>query len=169
MNFELNKKNIILLIIFALVALGVIIVNNNYNKKPKKILEEKITLVEDYSRFFTISNAGSKYINYLKDKDKDSIIKLLNSDYINLNNINKHNLEEKLQFLDTSEYAFEARKMFQEKLNENIMRYYVYGYLKKVIMDEDLKPDDYYLIIDLDIKNNRFEVMPYDGQIFLES
>ena len=70
MEFELNKKNIILLIILVIVFSAGILLHNYRNPVKENKKTEKITLVKDYSRFFTISNAGNKYIQYIKIKIK---------------------------------------------------------------------------------------------------
>ncbi len=168
MNFEFTKRNTILLIIFILlIAIGLYIHDyRNQNTNHKESI--KITLVNNYSHFFTISNAGNKYINYLKEQDKNNLMLLLNDKYIEINNITKNNVLEKLNKLEPGEYSFEARKMYQENLTEDLIRYYLYGHLNKIIMDGYQKPDDYYLIIDLDNKNNTYAVTPYNGEIFKE-
>ena len=169
MGFEFNKKNIILLIIFVLVIITGIVLYNYRNPVVETKKEEKIILVKDYSRFFTISNAGNKYIQYLKNKDKDNLIILLNESYLTLNDINENNVLEKLTLLSFGNYSFEARKMYQENKNKNLIRYYIKGDLTKEVMDEYQRPTDYYLIIDLDIKNMTFSVTPYDGKLFKEA
>ncbi len=169
MGFEFNKKNIILLIIFVLVIITGIVLYNYRNPVVETKKEEKIILVKDYSRFFTISNAGNKYIQYLKNKDKDNLIILLNESYLTLNDINENNVLEKLTLLSSGNYSFEARKMYQENKNKNLIRYYIKGDLTKEVMDEYQRPTDYYLIIDLDIKNMTFSVTPYDGKLFKEA
>ena len=59
--------------------------------------------------------------------------------------------------------------MYQENKNKNLIRYYIKGDLTKEVMDEYQRPTDYYLIIDLDIKNMTFSVTPYDGKLFKEA
>ncbi len=168
MNFKLTKTNIIGLIILLIIIFFGIILHNYRDPKPTKVTE-KITLVNNYNRFFTISNAGNKYITYLKNQDKDALMNLLNHDYIEVNNLNKNNMFNILEPLDeNNEYTFEARKMYEEKLNKNIIKYYIYGHLSVEIMDTYTKPEDYYLIIHLDTENFTYFVTPYNGEIFME-
>ena len=168
MNFEFNKKNIILLTIFILVVIAGIILHDYRNPATVNNVSEKITLVQDYSRFFTISNAGSKYINYLKNQDKENLMLLLNDSYISINNLNINNVLNKLSLLEPGEYNFETRKMYQEKMSGKIIRYYLQGDLTKEVMDGYQRPIDYYLIIDLDLNNLTFAVTPYNGELFKE-
>ena len=43
----------------------------------------------------------NKYIQYLKNKDKDNLIILLNESYLTLNDINENNVLEKLTLLSS--------------------------------------------------------------------
>jgi len=167
MELNLSKNNIIIIIVFFIVLFSGLILFEY--RQPKPLVEEKtkISLVADYGRFFSISNAANKYISYLNKQDINSLILLLNNKYKERNNINSDNILHKLSLLDTNkEYIFEARKMYNEMINKNIIRYYIYGYLNENVMDEYIKHVDYYLIIDLDINNMIFNVTPYDGKIF---
>ncbi|MDD2238877.1 MAG: hypothetical protein PHH51_03250 [Bacilli bacterium] len=169
MELKLTKNNVIIIIIFLIVLFSGLILYNY--RQPKPMVEEKtkISLVTDYGRFFSISNAANKYISYLNNQDINNLILLLNSKYKEKNNINSDNILHNLTLLDTEkEYIFEARKMYNEKINKNIIRYYIYGYLSENVMDEYFRPEDYYLIIDLDINNLIFDVTPYNGKIFKE-
>lgn len=168
MNFELNKKNIILLIVLILIIIIGLLLHNYRNQDISDKINNKITLVNDYSRFFTISNAGNKYISYLQKEDKEKLFLLLNESYISVNNITKDNLLDKLTLLKSGNYTFEAYKMYHERLTSDIIRYYIKGNLSLEIMDEYQRPSDYYLIIEMDEKKNIFEVTPYDGKIFME-
>lgn len=169
MEFKLTKKNIIVIIIFIILMFSGLLLYNYRNPEVKKNNNNKISLVKEYGRFFSISNAADKYISYLKKQDKNNLMLILNKKYIEINNITNQNIISKLNFPNkNSESNFEARKMYQENINKYIIRYYIYGYLTKNLMEEYSRPKDYYLIIDLDVKNKTFEVTPYDGKIFKE-
>lgn len=168
MNFEFTKKNTILLIVFiTIIVLGLLL--NNF-RNPKKVIkkEENITLVKDYSHFFTINNAVQTYIDCLQDEEKENLIILLSHNYKDINSITTNNVLSKLGKLENFEYTFESRKMYQEELKENVIRYYIYGDLNQSSFVEYVKPTDYYIIIDSYLKNNTFSVTPYNGDIFKE-
>lgn len=168
MNFELNKKNIIMLAVFILIIIIGLLIHDYRNQDLSDKINNKITLVNDYSQFFTISNAGNKYISYLQKKDNEKLLLLLNEKYISINNITKENIFDKLTLLESGNYSFEARMMYEERLGSDIIRYYIKGDLSLDIMDEYQRPSDYYLIIEMDEVNNTFEVTPYNGKIFME-
>ena len=108
-------------------------------------------------------------MNYLYTKDDSKILEILDSEYKRQNSINKNNLFNKIQKLDKN-YSFEARKMYQEEINENVVKYYVKGYLIENVLSDSLIENglDFYLIVYLDSKNSTYSVVPYDGKIFLE-
>ncbi len=170
MEFNLTKNNIIVIIIFLIVLFSGLMLYNYRQDKFGSEKSNKISLVDNYSRFFSISNAANKYINYLNKQDAKKLIILLNDNYQTENNINLENVLHKLSLLDSNkDYNFEARKMYEEKITKNIIRYYIYGNLKENIMDDDyVRPLNYYLIIDLDISKMLFNVTPYNGKIFKE-
>lgn len=169
MKFEFNKKNILLLTILIIIIIVGLTLHDYRNPSNGVKVTKKITLVDDYSRFFTISNASNKYINYLQNRDKDNLMFLLSDSYIVGNNINKNNILTKLKLLDEGEYNFEARNMYQEKFSKNIIRYYIKGNLTRIMIDHYTKPIDYYLIVDLYLDNSTFSVIPYDGKMFKEA
>lgn len=169
MKFEFNKKNILLLTILIIIMIVGLTLHDYRNPSNGVKVTKKITLVDDYSRFFTISNASNKYINYLQNRDKDNLMFLLSDSYIVGNNINKNNILTKLKLLDEGEYNFEARNMYQEKFSKNIIRYYIKGNLTRIMIDQYTKPIDYYLIVDLYLDNSTFSVIPYDGKMFKEA
>ena len=168
MNFEFTKNNIILIIALLFVMfLGLFVVESHNQKSSIKENSNKKMLVNDYSRFFSISNAADKYISYLGKQDKENLILLLNDQYIKEHKINNDNVLNILELLD-KEYSFEAKKIYLSHINSNVTKYYIYGQLIENAMTGYKKPKDYYLIINLDEKNLLYDVTPYDGRIFKE-
>lgn len=161
-KFLSDKKNILILI-FALVAIIILIIYFFGNKK-----EEKFSIVTSSSKFYTVSNCVSRYINYLYTEDNENILLLLDSSYKNKHNITNNNLFEKLGKLDYP-YSFEAKKMYQEFINKNTIKYYISGYLIKEDMDGNdySEKEPYYIIVCLNLKNSTYSITPYDGDIFV--
>ena len=168
MTFEFTKKNIILIIVLLFIMfLGLFVVESHNPKSPSKENANNKELVKDYSRFFSISNAADKYISYLGKQDKENLILLLSDQYIKEHKINNDNILNKIDLLD-KEYSFEAKKIYQSRINDNIIKYYIYGHLTENAITGYKKPIDYYLIINLDEKTSLYDVTPYDGHIFKE-
>ena len=91
-----NKNNIILIIIFVILV-GVLIYIVSTDKKENSVVNEstksyKYEVVNDYSDFFTIENCVNKYFNYLSLNDKDSLMKILDQEYLtSTNNVLENN------------------------------------------------------------------------------
>lgn len=156
----IKNKQTILIILGVIIALIIILFKIFGGSKDSS----KIEIVRSSSKFYTVSNCVSRYLNYLYSEDTDNILLLLNSTYKKNNNINSNNLFDKISKLDDS-YDFEARKMYEKVINEHIVKYYVYGYLSNNYFDYD-NQIEYYIIIYLNSKDFTYSVEPYDGNIF---
>ena len=162
-----KKDNYIILIIIILIlisTLGLLYLNKNNkvnNKTPNYVL------LNDYSRFFTINSCLYKYISYVSNGDSDSILKILDNDYVKDNNINSNNIYNFITKLDGN-YSFKAMKIVYDKDDKDYVTYYVYGYLMEEIIDELPKKEEKYYKVVLDLNNQTFSVTPYDGEIFKE-
>ena len=155
-----KNRNTIIIVIFGIIAIILVLVQIFGGKRE----ENKINIVTSTSKFYTVSNCVYRYISYLQTKDTDSLLLLLDNKYKSKNNINSNNVLNNLISLDGL-YSFEARKMFEEKLNDNVTKYYVYGYLVEDDLDSN-NSMDFYVIVTLDTKNKIFSITPYDGEIF---
>ena len=165
-----NKNNYTLLIIVCVILLSILgilyfdsdetesIVNNN---------ETKYLLLDDYSRFYTVESIVYKYINLITSNNVSDLINVLDEDYVSNNNITSETV---FNYVDKLEgiYSFKAKKIYYENKSKYIIKYYVYGTLNKEGMDEIIEKSDYYLVVNIDTKNNLFSITPYDGKIFKE-
>ena len=62
--------------------------------------------------------------------------------------------------------SFNSRKMFEEEVNKDITKYYVYGYVEKDVIDSVPEQIEAYFIVKLDKKNKLFSISPYSGEVF---
>lgn len=164
------KKNgyILLLVIITLVVLITSVVMNYTNKEEEK---NDISIVTNYTNFYTVDNCANRYVTSITMGDSDSLLKQLSSSYKKENNVNKDNVLNIIGSIDATSYK--SNKMYYEAINENVTKYYVDGSLVKEEFDEYMNivsntSKEYYLIIYLNKKNDTFSVEPYDGEIFIE-
>lgn len=162
---KVSKKQIILIIIGIIIALLLIIFKLFFSDNKKDF-----EIVTSTSKFYTVSNCINRYLTYLSAGDTENLMLLLNKSYKNKNNITSNNLFDKIDKFDEL-YSFQARKMYQDVINDNVTKYYVYGYLIKEGIDDSFVQEkvDYYFIVYLDSKNSTYSIEPYDGIIFLEA
>lgn len=158
-----TKKRIIIICFFGILAIALIIFRLIGNKA-----KNEINIVTSSSKFYTVSNCVYRYLTYVNAQDGESVIKLLDNSYKEKEKITKDNVFEKITVYENA-YTFEARKMYQEKVNKDITKYYVYGYLRENTLDADFTNThlDYYIIVILNTKNKTFSIIPYKGDIFI--
>ena len=156
---------IIVLITFLLIGFndkkGTTINNSDSNKVSYYLLD-------DYSRFFTLESCIYKFIVYLQSKNVDSLLKLLDSEYVEKNSINSNNVLEFLGYLDGVN-TFKAKKIYYENVDNNIVKYYVYGQIIEETIDtyNSLGKDVYYIVY-MDIRNMTYSIEPLEKSIFSE-
>lgn len=160
-------KKIWLFSIFIIIVLfAVYIINLNDDNFSNEVEhKENYSIVNDYNSFYTVNSCIYRYLTYLQSNSTNSLMNLLDEDFIKNNNINEGNV---LNYLTKYEgnLNFNSRKMYEEKVNSNITKYYVYGYVEKDIMDSFPEQNEAYFIVKLDKKNEIFTIMPYNGDIF---
>lgn len=163
---ERNKKILMLVIIISVIFVGVYELFFRKEKiEEEKIDTETISVVQDNSKFYTVSSCVTKYLNYLSSGETDKLIILLSEEYKKDNSINSSNLYEfigKFSGLNT----FSPKKMFVQRLSENVYKYYVKGFIQEESIDAIGLNNDFYIVVILDEKNMTFAIEPYDGSLF---
>lgn len=167
---RLKKGDYILIIICVIVVLiTFIIINLN---KDNNVIEDyksnNMILLSDYSRFFTLESCVYKYINYLQMKDNSNLMKLLDKEYIDNNNINENNVLEFLGYLDGTN-TFKLKEVYYDRTDKDIIKYYVYGeVIKEVIDSYQSSGIEKYYVIKLDTINMVYSIAPYESNLYKE-
>ena len=151
------------LIVFAALVVVIALI---FHFRPQKKNYEKLSIVKDNSKFFTVSSCVSKYLNYVKAKDTASLIVLLDNKYVKDNDIYEDNVLNYVELVDDNQ-SFTARKMYSEQVGKSTYKYYVYGDISETFIDEEPKYiKDLYLIVYLNENGMTYSVEPYDGEMF---
>ena len=158
-----TKRNKILFLILGIIAIILVLYQLFYNSKN----DNDVEIVTSTSNFYTVSNCVDRYLSYLSVEDVDNLILLIDKSYKKKNNLKKNNFFSKIDRLD-GVYRFEAKKMYQQVINDNVTKYFVKGYLISEELNGGLNIDkkDYYIIVLLDKSNSTYSIIPYDGEIF---
>ncbi len=164
----MKDKSKLIAIILAVIAVIILIVSNVVNNKNED--KKSINIVTNYSNFYTVNSCLYRFITYLSSNDKQSLLLVLDENYKKKNKVNENNVIEIIGSVD-ADSTFVSQKMYYERLNKNITKYYVYGNIEKNQMDEDGTIDsessnEKYFIVYLDSTNKTFSVEPYSGEIF---
>ena len=166
----MKDKSKLVAIILVIITILVVVLTNLLNKDEQQS-ENKIEIVTNYSNFYTVDSCLYRTITYITSKDSESLLSILSSNYKKENNINSNNILSSFNSIE-EDSIFISKKMYYEKMNNNITKYYVYGHVEKnQIIDDALTIDneytDQYFIVYLDTTNKTFAVEPYDGGIFI--
>ncbi len=162
-----EKTQVIVTVVLVAAALILIIYSTFFNKKEvsEKIDTETISIVNDNSKFFTVSSCVSKYLNYLSIRDTDNLLILLSNDYKTKNSVDKSNIYSFVGSVQGNP-EFSPRKMFVQRMSKNVYKYYVYGTITQDVINTLGESIDYYLIVILDEENMTFAIEPYNGEMF---
>ncbi|MBR3003061.1 MAG: hypothetical protein IKF38_05855 [Clostridia bacterium] len=163
-----KKSNYIKIIIFIFVIIVLIIIAMLFiikNMKTKETNNKQVIdttikpmtqLIEtkSVSEFYNINNCVNKYLEYIKNENKDAIDKLLISDYKNSQNINKENI---LNYTPKINYNFEfsPKKIYFAEVQIGVRTYLVNG---KIYNKDTNENTDISLIVNIDYGNKSFEI-----------
>ena len=155
-----------------LVVLTILVVVLTYIfDKDKEQNKNEIKIVTNYSNFYTVNSCLYRTITHISTSDKESLLLLLDNNYKKENKIDESNVLDLFSNIDVDS-NFASRKMYYEILNNNITKYYVYGYVEKnQISDDEIinkkENKEMYFIVYLDSTNKTFSIEPYNGDIFI--
>lgn len=166
-SVDKNLKLVIALIVIMAVLAGInqIFFKDKAKVKEDKVNQDEILLVDDYNRFYTVSSCVSKYLNYLAANNTEKLLVLLSNEYKTENNITESNIYTFIPKI-TGNRNFSPKKMYQQRLNQTIYKYYVYGTIEKDSLNTSSSKEDYYIIVILDESTMTFAIEPYDGSMF---
>ncbi len=159
----LSHKNVMYVLIILILYTCIALLFSRV--KPNK---QEISVVDNYSRFYTLSNSANMYLSYLGLENNKNVYTLLDDDYIKENQITEDNVISKLKDFETTSPSIRVTKMLEQSLSKNIKRYYIKGNLVDISEDTYDVLKDYYLIMEVDENNNTYQITPYDGKIFME-
>lgn len=165
MKKDNSKLIAILLVIITIIVVVVSYVINSKNKE-----DADINIVTNYSNFYTVNSCLYRVMTYISAQDSESLMLILDDSYEKENYITKENILNFFPKVGNSP-TFVSKKMYYQKLNDNITKYYVYGYIEENMIYDDnnlIKPEysESYFIVYLDSDNKTFSIEPYSGEVF---
>ena len=167
-----NKKlliAIISLIILVIIILTIIlisrkkfyeenIVDNDGNivieDEPQGDIEEQAIKdrekVINATYFFSVEECINKYLSAIKMGGAVEVLDYLDENYIQQNNLTKENILTNIE----QGYDFLATEMY-EKRDKTL-----YSFIVKGVVDDDIYNQERFYIVDLDLSNNAFKIIP---------
>lgn len=160
---------------FGLIIIIALIVIINFFFPIKNILSQlgnnsgeidnnKYVMVSDFTRYSTVSTAINKYYSFINMKDYDSVLKILDEDFVTEKNLNKNNINTGI-YIPSNLAAYEPNIMYEKK-KKGIVTYYVDGYVVGFSTSEKYRHE--YLKVILDGNNFHFSIKPIDEGEFKE-
>ncbi len=169
-----NKKKVLIIISVILVFIILLAIllsillkdddnSSNANQGDiKENIKTEITILKDDTTFFTIQKYINNYYELLTNKDTDSLMDILDPDYIAIKNINTSNLY-KIIYSDYEEVTFVPKKVYYNP-GSTLTYYFIEGYIINIpFLDEEVSYNDmidFILIVDESTKN--YKIVPLE-------
>ena len=154
-----RKVLIIWLIIGVLIFLAVILINikPKVNESEQPNTKPGENHVSDRIRYYTVKNAINKYYSYKNISDYDSVIKILDADYVEKNHIDEDTVT---TFIGESEsfMTFDTGIMCLKSVKSGVYVYVVEG--NEVAMSTGNVKNKMYYQVTLDGNTSLFSIMP---------
>lgn len=163
----------IVILLIAILCILIIILNNTKNNQLKELqqsttnIEENIKpkqKVKDVNWFYTVNTCVDRYLTYLSEKNTDSLMKVLDKNYISYEGITEQNLWNKIESPEFLQ-ILSVQAMYEGEMKGNIKTYYVSGTVRDDIMDMQTEEKPFYVTVKLDTVNQTFSIMP-EGYMF---
>ena len=166
MNKTTKIEVVIIIILIAVFGISFIYAKTTEGKADEETIDTTVTALSDVNRFFTIDSAISKYFSYVTSKNSESILKILDEDYIERNNITSSNI---YNFVGNynSNIKSNLEEAYQISSYNNIYKYYVKVGLKlETLYDSTLQEYAYY-IVTINENELTFAVEPISETLYL--
>ena len=144
---KVEKIELSIVVIFIIIFVGSFIyMKFTENKTEDQQIDTTVIALVDVNRFFTIDSAISKYFSYVTSKNSESILKILDEDYVSRNNITNDNIYNFVGNYDTN-ISSSLEEAYQISSYNNIYKYYVKVVLRlETLYDSTLQEYVYYIV-----------------------
>ncbi len=160
-----EKKVLILWALIGILLLGLaIFLKIVNNRKSESSRDQNYTIVTDYSRYYTVSNALTKFYSFINAKDYEGVLSILGAKYLSENNINEQNIGDYITFEDYN-LTYRPQIICQKVIDQNNISYYVGGNESK--MNSGLLLEDKYYEVILNSEKFIFSIVPLDEEEYV--
>lgn len=123
-----ERKKLYLAIILPIITIIIVVIS--FTTRQSNDIKHDISILKQPSEFFTVNSCLYRTITYVSNKDTDSLLKVLSDTYKKKNKINANNVLKVFPSIN-GEATFVSKKMYYEKINNKIKKFYVKGIVKK--------------------------------------
>ena len=161
-----DQRKVLLIWVFFGVFILVLILffaNKHIQEMKKDPVDKSYIKVEDYSRYYTISNILDKYYTALSNRNYSSVYTMLSDDYKKNNDITEQNVQTKIKTYDVRT-TYQGGLMCRKRLGKGHTSFYVSG---TVTASNQYKVfEDAYYEVFLDENNMTFSITEIDASTF---
>ena len=130
-------------------------------------LDEIKEPVKNATSYFTVQSCVNKYLGYIVEKNADALYSILDNSYIEKNNIDANNVLDKVEKYDES-ITFKAESMGMEQLDDNNIKYYAEGIIRRDAMvenyedekNQEIVNDNFKIVVILNTEKKIFSIIP---------
>ncbi len=156
------------LIVWAIVGIIIFLFILGYSfiyldSKEKLYVDEEYKIVKNYDRYYTVMGTINKFYAFYNAKSYESVLHILNSNYVKENSITLDNIRE--FFPEVKEFmSYNGKIMCSKNLDKGITSYIIEGNETKMNTGEIVEKK-YYNVI-LDGNEFVFSIEPIDEEFY---
>lgn len=165
MNKTAKIELIIIILLIAIFGISFIYMKTTERKSEEEKINTEVIALADVNRFFTIDSAVSKYFSYITSKNSDSILQVLDKDYVERNNITSSNV---YNFVGNYDFNIKINleEAYQVSTYKNVYKYYVKVALKLETLYDSTLQDYAYYIVTINENELTFAIEPISSNIY---
>lgn len=146
------KTVIVVVCVCLICVVGVLIINRKSNF-------DKLEVVDEYNVFFSNVSYINEYVSYVSNKNVNVLYSLLDSDYIENNDITTDNIMNKIEYYPVGSY-FSANSMSFVQIKDSFL-FYITGVINYSEHDSDkIIDDNFSVLLFIDYINSTFSIYP---------
>lgn len=154
-----------IVILVAVFVVAIFTVKEKNEKTETGITAANSKKVIDRSRYYTVKNAITKYYSFVNMKDYDSVLKILDSNYVKDNNIDANNIKSFLTDTDVS-LSYDSKIMCLKNSNKGVYTFVIDG--NEISANTGVLVAKKYYEIVMDGNNSTFSLKPIEENIYNE-
>lgn len=167
---EIKLKEVLIFILLVFLSSVAIIYYNRSSKNSNKVENKKYAiLVSNSTEYYKVVGMTEKFVQNSNKNSLSNLLSLIDEDYKSEKKINSKNVFKFVTDLSDARYTFSNATIYYKKISSRLKKYYVKGSIIKQSFSEDEENIEYYVVVNVDSKNNTFSIIPDNGNLFKEA
>lgn len=156
---------IIITLLIAILGISFICMKTTEIKSEKEKINTEVIALADVNRFFVIDSVVAKYFSYISSKKGESILQVLDKEYVERNNITSSNI---YNFVGNYDINIKSKleEAYQVSTYKNVYKYYVKVSLKLETLYDSTLQNYVYYIVTIDENELTFAIEPISGNLY---